>query len=43
MSSHSGVVFTGADCVLQYTTYYERDGKDGKVSKTHSEGTTIKK
>jgi hypothetical protein len=36
-------VLKDADCVLQYDITYEQDGKDGKVSKTHYEGTITKK
>jgi len=30
-------------CILQYSLDYEEDGKDGKVTKTHYEGSTRKK
>jgi hypothetical protein len=36
-------VFNDAKCVLQYDLVYEQDGKDGKVDKTHFEGTVTKK
>ena len=36
-------VLKDANCVLQYKIDYEEDEKDGKVSKTHYEGTITKK
>jgi hypothetical protein len=36
-------VLKDANCVLQYNIDFEQDGKDGKVSKTHYEGTITKK
>lgn len=36
-------VLKDANCVLQYNLDFEQDGKDGKVSKTHYEGTITKK
>lgn len=32
-----------ANCILQYNIDYQETGKDGKLSKTHYEGTTAKK
>jgi hypothetical protein len=36
-------VLKDANCVLQYNIDYQETGKDGKVSKTHYEGTITKK
>jgi hypothetical protein len=36
-------VLKDANCVLQYNIDFEQDGKDGKVSKTHYEGSVTKK
>ena len=36
-------VLKDANCVLQYNIDYQQTGKDGKVSKTHYEGTVSKK
>jgi hypothetical protein len=36
-------VLKDANCVLQYNINFEETGKDGKVSKTHYEGTITKK
>lgn len=36
-------VLSDSKCVLQYDLVYEQDGKDGKVDKTHFEGTVTKK
>jgi hypothetical protein len=36
-------VLKDANCVLQYSIDYQETGKDGKVSKTHYEGTITKK
>jgi hypothetical protein len=36
-------VLKDGNCVLQYNIDYQETGKDGKVSKTHYEGTVTKK
>jgi hypothetical protein len=36
-------VLKDANCVLQYNLDFEQDGKDGKASKTHFEGSVTKK
>jgi len=36
-------VLKDGHCVLQYNIDYQETGKDGKVSKTHYEGTTAQK